>query len=187
MSSTTSNLLPLVDTRAIRFIMKRTKRFDYSIRLNDFEEVERNHFADREMVREIDREMDREMDGEMDTEMDRIEDEKMENISSSMYHLFYARMTQKNSPENQKETPEIQKESAGNQKITPATKSESDFAFLKPKVYHCYYCHKVFFHPTTYRRHMIHQLKKLRWCSVCKRGFVSKMWFKNHKLFCQNC
>lgn len=176
--------LPLADTRAICFMIKskRTRRFDYSMRLNDFEEVQRHHLGYRAM--------------------DRIHREDIVNISSSMYHLFY---TEKDTPENpkktpgnqyettgnqyetpgnQKGTPGNQKDIPGNQENTPAKKDESDFVFLKPKTYQCYYCHKIFFHPTIYRRHMIHQLKKLRWCSVCKRGFVSKLWFKKHKLFC---
>ncbi|XP_076476101.1 uncharacterized protein LOC143302918 [Bombus vancouverensis nearcticus] len=170
--------LPLADTRAICFMIKRrTRRFDYSMRLNDFEEVQGNHPGDKRM--------------------DRIHQD-IANISSSMYHLFYTRMTEEDTPENpektpgnqnetpgnQNGTPENQKDIPGNQENTPAKKDESDFVFLKPKTYQCYYCRKVFFHPTIYRRHMIHQLKNLHWCSVCKRGFVSRLWFKKHKLFC---
>lgn len=145
MPSTNSDL-SLDDKRAIRFMIKKTKRFDYSIRANDAEGAEQNHFEDKEM--------------------NEIQGEKVNNILPSLCRpLFWEKIP-------------------GNQENTPAKESESGFVFLKPKVYQCYYCQKVFFHSTTYRRHMIRQLKKLRWCSVCKRGFISRLWFKKHRLFC---
>jgi hypothetical protein len=91
------------------------------------------------------------------------------NIPSSSYRLLCTEITQKNIP--------------GNQTSTLAKESESTIVFLKPKIYQCHYCQKVFFHSTTYRRHMIRELKKLHWCFVCKRGFESKLCFKKHKLF----
>jgi hypothetical protein len=146
--SSTSSDLSLDDKTAIRFMIKKTKRFDYSIRVNDDEGAEQNYFEE---------------------EMNGIEGEES-NISPSLYRLLCAELTEKKSPENQKNT--------------SVKKNESDFVFLKPKVYQCYYCHKQFFHSSTYRRHMINQLKKLYWCSICNRGFVLKASFKRHRSFC---
>lgn len=158
----TSSSLPLDDRTAIRFMMKKTERFNYSMGENNAEEAEQNHFEDKQM--------------------NGVQDEGVNNVSSSLCCLLYETIIQ--DPKNEKNTPEDQENIPENQKNTSEKKSESDFVFLKPKVYYCNYCNKSFFHAASYRRHMIFHLKKLRWCHKCKRGFVSQTWFKKHRSLC---
>lgn len=165
----TSSSLPLDDRTAIRFMMKKTERFNYSMGENDAEEAEQNHFEDKQM--------------------NGVQDEEINNVSSSLCCLLYKTIIQdseneKNTPEDQENIPENQENIPDNQKNTSEKKSESDFVFLKPKVYYCNYCNKSFFHAASYRRHMILHLKKLRWCRKCKRGFISQAWFKKHRSLC---
>ncbi|XP_015430717.1 PREDICTED: uncharacterized protein LOC107187195 isoform X2 [Dufourea novaeangliae] len=61
----------------------------------------------------------------------------------------------------------------------------TDFPFLKPRVYECGYCTKIFFHKALHRRHMIHHLKKIHWCMKCSRGFTSKISKRRHELACR--
>ncbi|XP_076751509.1 uncharacterized protein LOC143423813 [Xylocopa sonorina] len=60
-----------------------------------------------------------------------------------------------------------------------------DFQFLKPEIYECSYCTKIFFHKLIHRRHSIRHLKKIHWCLKCNQGFPSKTSKRRHDLVCR--
>jgi hypothetical protein len=155
---TTSSGLPLDDKTAIRFLVKKTKRFNFPIQVDDTKQMEQNHLKCEELI------------NMMDKEMDDTKDKKLYNAPSSLEALLYSELSQNKTPV----------------KNPPEEESEPEFVFRKPKVYRCCYCHKVFFHSFTYRRHMLHHLKNRNWCRLCSRGFISRKCYQKHKLLLCN-
>ncbi|CAL7945717.1 unnamed protein product [Xylocopa violacea] len=68
---------------------------------------------------------------------------------------------------------------------TRKQENRSDFQFLKPQIYECSYCTKIFFHKLLHRRHSIRHLRKIHWCLKCNQGFPSKTSKRRHDLVCR--
>jgi hypothetical protein len=120
--------------------------------------MEQDHFECEELI------------NMMDKIVDDNKDRELYNASSSLKALLYSELRQNTTPV---ENP-------------PEEESEPEFVFRKPTVYGCYYCRNVFFDSFSYRRHMLHHLKNRVWCRLCSRLFISRKYYRKHKLFLCN-
>ncbi|XP_076383490.1 uncharacterized protein LOC143260776 [Megalopta genalis] len=56
--------------------------------------------------------------------------------------------------------------------------------FKEPLIYECCYCPKYFLHKMTYRQHVIRHIRKVYWCTKCKKGLKTMVEKKRHEYFC---
>ncbi|CAK9830641.1 hypothetical protein ANTRET_LOCUS7777 [Anthophora retusa] len=135
--SESSSLEELKSRVAVRYLMRKTKRFDL-------------------------------LKQQMQHKLQSIAEKKVEPSAEC---LIYLGLAPKNVKIHERQTRKLE--------------NRSDFQFLKPRVYECNYCTKIFFHKLLYRRHMIRHLKKIHWCMKCNRGFTTKISKKRHELTCR--